>query len=316
MLAQRSAAVPGQGRLSRRETSLKPSAPCAPSAPFAPFPGLVAVGLVRVDQCALEDEAISARLTGREHAALRNRMRPERRRASSLARIVSKHLLLDALEHVEGDGGSGGSGGSWDRRGSPVRQRSPSLQVLDALALGELSVRACQSVEVLSARGVAPRLGADGEALEHTSLSLTHDARWAGAAIGTAGRGPVGVDVEVATDHPAPFFEDYFTPRERRWVAEAGDSARLALFTLLWTMKESMLKMGVAPDPSLLTLGLLEVVVDTPGDQVAAHCLADSGGGSTVCPLALRVHVGAAELRPSAFYARCGESIVSLAVHD
>jgi len=71
-------------------------------------------------------------------------------------------------------------------------------------------------------------------------ISMTDRAGWAVCAIAPPGI-EVGVDLELVESRSTLFVQDYFTDAERR-VALTGESADPLLTNLIWSAKESALK--------------------------------------------------------------------------
>jgi phosphopantetheine--protein transferase-like protein len=73
-------------------------------------------------------------------------------------------------------------------------------------------------------------------------ISINHREHNAFCAITTAAALKVGVDLELVENRPPSFLEDYFTSREYTAGLEYHDLERDVYFTLLWSLKESVLK--------------------------------------------------------------------------
>lgn len=99
---------------------------------------------------------------------------------------------------------------------------------------------ALAAIEVRPAPSGAPRVFVDGKPAG-VSLSLSHSAGVGFCALGRAGTA-LGCDLEKITPHSPAFLADFFTPRERHLVAGCPAPHRDALLTLLWSGKESVLK--------------------------------------------------------------------------
>ena len=104
-------------------------------------------------------------------------------------------------------------------------------------------------VEVLppdtASRG-APRLTWDGEACSAHRVSLSHANGITCACI--AGGSALGIDLEQSEPRIHAFYQGNFTETERCWVAQTASETRFSptwLYTLLWTLKESVLKSNV-----------------------------------------------------------------------
>jgi hypothetical protein len=168
----------------------------------------------------------------------------ERRKSEWLAgRLVAKHLFLNRLE-----------------RSQEVRREvwRPTLANLSAAALGVYSPWMYRKVEVLSDDG-APRLMWCGKERPE-SVSVSHAGGISCASIAT--EKPTAVDVETAVLRNDAFYRHTFTEVEKNWVARVAggesDSSNWS-FTLLWTLKESALKLGWLNGASLWNLPRIEI---------------------------------------------------------
>lgn len=94
-------------------------------------------------------------------------------------------------------------------------------------------------IEGRTAPSGAPRLYIDGQPANH-GVSLTDRAGCAVCLV-AAGAVAVGCDVEIVEPRSDAFVRDYLTPAEQRLVGAAG-SARDAAANLIWSAKESALK--------------------------------------------------------------------------
>jgi 4'-phosphopantetheinyl transferase len=115
----------------------------------------------------------------------------------------------------------------------------------------------------------APAGYVDGTEMERR-ISMTDRAGWAVCAIAPPGI-EVGVDLELVEPRSVLFAEDYFTDRERR-VALTGDGADPLVTNLIWSAKESALK--------VLRTGLRR---DTRSVEVTL----EAGTGDTWAPLSV-----------------------------
>jgi 4'-phosphopantetheinyl transferase len=128
---------------------------------------------------------------------------------------------------------------------APRRRRDFRLGRLAAKrALGLLT--RCEGRSVLNAFEVRPGPGGaplafrDGAPLA-AAVSISHSDGWASATV-RLGKGPLGCDLERVETRSRSFQEDYFTPREQAFVADAPESERALLATLLWGAKEAVMK--------------------------------------------------------------------------
>ncbi|WP_431686924.1 4'-phosphopantetheinyl transferase family protein [Hahella sp. NBU794] len=70
-------------------------------------------------------------------------------------------------------------------------------------------------------------------------VSISHAGDWA---VATAGRCPVGVDIEPVRAFCGSVWEMAFTPEEQRWLLRRGRNERDASATMTWAFKEALLK--------------------------------------------------------------------------
>jgi 4'-phosphopantetheinyl transferase len=111
-----------------------------------------------------------------------------------------------------------------------------------ALALGLPEGHATLArIEVGNDEDGAPEVRFDGRPAP-ISISLTDRAGWGVCAWRPSGA-PVGCDLELVEPRTPTFVSDYLTPSEQRAVAAGGDEdARNLLANLVWSAKESILK--------------------------------------------------------------------------
>lgn len=105
-------------------------------------------------------------------------------------------------------------------------------------------------IDVRNRRTGAPHVQVDGHPLG-MDLSLTDRAGWAVCLVAAQGfpdTGTVGVDLEVVEPRTSGFLADFLTPAERLYVtsravtSRADDDGRHAAANLVWSAKESALK--------------------------------------------------------------------------
>jgi phosphopantetheinyl transferase (holo-ACP synthase) len=92
---------------------------------------------------------------------------------------------------------------------------------------------------------------------EHVSLSHTR-----GVACASISTIPTAVDIEVATSRVGAFYRKTFTAAEQTWVSSnARDDEFKAswFFTLLWTLKESALKLKLLTSTTVWELPRIEI---------------------------------------------------------
>jgi 4'-phosphopantetheinyl transferase len=96
-------------------------------------------------------------------------------------------------------------------------------------------------IEVRNHISGAPEVYVDGRPLD-LAISLTDRAGWA-VCLMSSDSGRVGCDLELVEPRSPGFVSDYFTDDEQRFVAAASDeAARQVAANLLWSAKESALK--------------------------------------------------------------------------
>lgn len=98
-----------------------------------------------------------------------------------------------------------------------------------------------RQLEVITGADRGPRLLVDGAPVE-TALSISHRAGLALALIGAADLA-LGCDLERTEPRSRLFVHEYFTDAERRLVENAPDAERDQLANLIWSAKESALKL-------------------------------------------------------------------------
>lgn len=216
---------------------------------------------VRVQHTRVPDandvRALLACLTPAERARAGAIGNETRRREHIASRVLAKHLVLDGLVSDE-----------------PVR-------AIGFDELVELPARLCQEVEVLRADG-APRVFRRGVAVADLHLSIAHGEGI--AAVGVSTDNPIGIDVATIEAHAPSFRRVHYSQRERDWIARGGNAAENALFTLLWTLKECVIKAGGAPEATLWGYDEVEVLVDA-----CPRGVADSIANGTPQAVAIRL---------------------------
>ncbi len=73
------------------------------------------------------------------------------------------------------------------------------------------------------------------------AVSIAHSGGRALAVVGAPGV-PFGADLETIEPRSEAFVQDYFLAYEQRWIASHPEPSRPAATTLLWSVKESVLK--------------------------------------------------------------------------
>lgn len=181
-----------------------------------------------LDVCELQDRDYTSHLSADERAKYAS-LPGERRKSEWLAgRLAAKHLFLNRVEMFEG---------------ARSKNWRPALAKLSADALGVYSPWMYRKVEV-RADGGKPRLVWCGE--DRTErVSLSHAGGLSCACI--ASGAPTAIDVETSVGRHEAFYRNTFSEVEQLWATReaSGESGGANwYFTLLWTLKESALKLG------------------------------------------------------------------------
>jgi hypothetical protein len=197
-----------------------------------------------LDVCEVQDRDYTNYLSADERAKYSS-LRGERRQGEWLAgRLVAKHLFLNRLEMSQ----AMRSETYW----------SPALAKLSAAALGVYSPWMYRKIEVL-AQDEKPSFVWCGKKREE-SISLSHAGGIACASL--AEQQFVAIDVETTAHRNGAFYRKTFTEVEKNWVARVtgGElSSSNWHFTLLWTLKESALKLGWLNGASIWNLPRIEI---------------------------------------------------------
>lgn len=175
----------------------------------------------------LQDEKYTRHLSVGERAKYMGLPSQSRKSEWLAGRLAAKYLFLNRLEMPRTQG----------------RQWSPTLSELSSDALGVYSPWMYQKVEVVTNSG-KPGLVWCGQARpEGISLSHSGSVSCAAIALGT----PTVIDLETTRPRIDAFYRNNFTEAERSWAVRGagGESIKANwFFTLLWTLKESALKLG------------------------------------------------------------------------
>lgn len=134
-------------------------------------------------------------------------------------------------------------------------------------ALAELRPGQESDVEIVAAPDGAPEVRARDGSMP-AAVSISHRAGVAAALAAPPGF-VAGCDVELVEPRPAGFAADWFTPAERAAVAAAGAEERDVLMTLIWSAKETALKVlrsGLRTDPRRVEVGIV-------GDKFEANAV-------------------------------------------
>lgn len=96
-------------------------------------------------------------------------------------------------------------------------------------------------------------------ARRNENVSLSHCNGVACASLATT---PTAVDIEIATSRVSAFYRKTFTAAERTWVSSSARDDEFTaswFFTLLWTLKESALKLKLLTSATLWQLPHIEI---------------------------------------------------------
>jgi 4'-phosphopantetheinyl transferase EntD len=184
------------------------------------------VGLLDAGQ--LQDERHTLLLSANERAKYLSLPSRSRKESWLAGRLAAKHIFLNRLEMSEESLG---------------QQWRPSLTVLTAEALTAYSPWMYRQAEVLSDDGRPSLVWCGRQRPENISLSHAGGVSCASIAAGA----PTAIDIETAVERVGAFYRTNFTEAEREWAhrGAAGERVRSNwYFTLLWTLKESVLKLG------------------------------------------------------------------------
>jgi 4'-phosphopantetheinyl transferase len=145
------------------------------------------------------------------------------------------------------------------RRNEYLLRRWAGKLAVAAVAGRPLEAGSLRRIELLNRSTGAPEARLDGRPLG-LEVSLTDRAGWAVCLVGDRASGlgagdggglpggdggpvAVGVDLEIVEPRSPGFVRDYLTPAEQRYVVEQpDDAARHAAANLVWSAKESALK--------------------------------------------------------------------------
>ncbi len=148
-----------------------------------------------------------------------------------------------------------------------------------ARSLPEYQNYALYEIEIINDSQGAPQIRLPGRQPSPDCLSISHSNGRAFCALTQVPALRVGADLETVEPRAGAFVEDYFTPNEQRLVASFPSEAAPLMATLIWSMKESMLKalgVGLRQDTRCVEVlevagygseGWQEAVVHEPGNQ-------------------------------------------------
>ncbi|HSK25846.1 MAG TPA: 4'-phosphopantetheinyl transferase superfamily protein [Jiangellales bacterium] len=161
------------------------------------------------------------------------------------------------------------------RRTEYLLRRWAGKQAVAAAAGLPTDVGGLARIEVANRPGGAPYVVVGGAPLR-LDVSLTDRAGWAVCVVG-ADLSRVGCDLELVEPRSAAFVADFLTAGEQEYVAACPSHQRDAVVNLVWSAKESALKVlrtGLRRDTRSV-----DVLLGRDDDIDAAGALADAGTG-------------------------------------
>lgn len=164
---------------------------------------------------------------------------PTRKSEWLAGRLAAKYIFLNRLETA---------------RVPQVAGWKPTLTNLSADALGLYPSWMYRQVEVVT-DGAKPSLVWCGQA-RRENVSLSHSGGVSCASL-TFGA-PTAIDIEGSAPRVAAFYRVNFSDAERRWASVAL-SRSYWFFTFLWTLKESVVKLGCFTRTSIWNLPGIEL---------------------------------------------------------
>lgn len=171
-------------------------------------------------------------------------LRSQTRKSEWLAgRLAAKYIFLNGLELSQ----------------EAQTQRSrPTLSRLSPETLGDYSPWMYQKVQVVT-NGGRPNLFWCGKARPE-SISLSHSGGVSCASIGFGA--PTAIDIETTVPRLDAFYRINFTEAEKYWATRDAGGEQIRsnwYFTLLWTLKESALKLGWLTQAGVWDLPTIEI---------------------------------------------------------
>lgn len=126
------------------------------------------------------------------------------------------------------------------RRADWLLGRWAAKQLVHALPIGQ--ALPWSAIEVLPSLHGPPQLHLAGRPADEISFSLSHADGRALCVLCERPNLRLGADLERIEGRPDAFLTDYFTPFEQQQVLSAPPEQRALLITLLWSLKEAVLK--------------------------------------------------------------------------
>jgi 4'-phosphopantetheinyl transferase superfamily protein len=158
-------------------------------------------------------------------------------------RLAAKYIFLNRLETLQG---------------TQNERWRPTLSKLSSATLDLYPSWMYQKVEVVTT-GAKPGLVWCGQARPE-SISLSHSCGVSCASLSFGA--PTAIDIETAVPRLDAFYRINFSDAERRWAISAArdESSRSDwFFTLLWSLKESALKLGCLKQANVWNLPGIEI---------------------------------------------------------
>lgn len=199
------------------------------------------VGLLDVGQ--LQDERHLSLLSASERASYLGLPGLRRKEEWLAGRLAAKQIFLDRLERSETSLGQ-----EW----------RPALSVLKPEAFDTYSPWMYRQVEVHTRDGKPGLVWCGSARPEHLSLSHAGGVSCASISAGA----PTAIDIETSAPRVGAFYRNTFTAAEREWAHReaGGESGRSNwFFTLLWTLKESVLKLSWLKQAGVWELPRIEI---------------------------------------------------------
>ena len=201
----------------------------------------------------LNEEEYQGCLTARERQQLAGFSNENRRKKWLAGRMAGKYLYLS--RSVEGQFQSG-------------LAEQVSFLELTQDHLRSFAPRLYRDVEILpdaGSQGNIPRIRTQADVMTgFCNISISHTDYLSCAYLTRSSS--VGIDLERATSRIGSFYHINFTCSETGWVRKtacACDVSMLWLYTVLWSLKESVLKSDHSREASLWRIPSVEVSVQT-----------------------------------------------------
>jgi 4'-phosphopantetheinyl transferase len=125
-------------------------------------------------------------------------------------------------------------------------------------------------IEICNTPEGAPFLQLPDRAAPAECLSISHSGNLAVCALAPGLELQVGADLEKVEARTETFILDYFTPAERQLVEKCPPESRATLVTLIWSVKESMLKalgVGLRRDTRMVEVQSLDGLPSVSPEQ-------------------------------------------------